>query len=25
MSFPLAGKGSSTNVDYKKAYLDVDS
>jgi len=25
MLFPLAGKGSSTNVDYKKAYLDVDS
>src|SRR6516164_371591 len=25
MSFPLAGKGSSTNVDYKKAYLDANT
>jgi len=25
MPFPLAGKGSSTNVDYKKAYLDANT
>ena len=25
MPFPLAGKGSSINVDYKKAYLDANT